>query len=250
MLYEGTTVVAGSRHRRGGRDRPRHRGRSPTSGRSTTGPRRAASSARLARLSAVTTLPFAALGSAWRGASVRAWCAANRCAGSLGAGREPGGGGRSRGAPHAGHRRPARRPRAGLSVRGALVREPPRHRGASGRAEVLCTDKTGTLTEGRISLQTVRDGTRTYAIDSLDDHAHAIAGGRPAGAQPRGHGEGSPRRTPPTRPSSDGAGGGHRRRAGHRSTRLVPCSTPFRSSPPAATTPPSAATTVGASCSA
>lgn len=44
-----------------------------------------------------------------------------------------------------------------LSARGALVRNP-RAVEALGRIEVLCTDKTGTLTEGKIRLRRVSDG--------------------------------------------------------------------------------------------
>ena len=53
-----------------------------------------------------------------------------------------------------------------LSARGALVRNP-RAMEALGRVDVLCTDKTGTLTEGRIELQQVSDGRTTARVDAL-----------------------------------------------------------------------------------
>ena len=53
-----------------------------------------------------------------------------------------------------------------LSARGALVRNP-RAIEALGRVDVLCTDKTGTLTEGRIELRGVWDGRATSADDTL-----------------------------------------------------------------------------------
>jgi cation-transporting ATPase I len=62
-----------------------------------------------------------------------------------------------------------------LSRRGALVRNP-RAVEALGRIEVLCTDKTGTLTEGHIRLRAVSDGRADKAIDALDDRRRAILG--------------------------------------------------------------------------
>jgi cation-transporting P-type ATPase I len=53
-----------------------------------------------------------------------------------------------------------------LSRRGALVRNP-RALEALGRVEVLCCDKTGTLTEGRITLDAVHDGTRLRSLAHL-----------------------------------------------------------------------------------
>ncbi|MDQ2728694.1 MAG: cation-translocating P-type ATPase [Actinomycetota bacterium] len=53
-----------------------------------------------------------------------------------------------------------------LSRRQALVRNP-RAIEALGRVRVLCTDKTGTLTEGRIRLRGVSDGTREVGADDL-----------------------------------------------------------------------------------
>jgi cation-transporting P-type ATPase I len=51
-----------------------------------------------------------------------------------------------------------------LSLRGALVRNP-RAVEALGRIDVLCADKTGTLTEGKIRLRLVSDGVREIEID-------------------------------------------------------------------------------------
>lgn len=53
-----------------------------------------------------------------------------------------------------------------LSRRQALVRNP-RAIEALGRVRVLCTDKTGTLTEGRIRLRGVSDGAREVNVDEL-----------------------------------------------------------------------------------
>jgi cation-transporting ATPase I len=55
-----------------------------------------------------------------------------------------------------------------LSERGALVRNP-RAVEALGRIDVLCADKTGTLTEGQIRLRLISDGTREAPLDTLDD---------------------------------------------------------------------------------
>ncbi|HVI00511.1 MAG TPA: cation-transporting P-type ATPase [Enhygromyxa sp.] len=55
-----------------------------------------------------------------------------------------------------------------LSTRGALVRNP-RAVEALGRVDVLCADKTGTLTEGQIRLRMVSDGAREAGLDQLDD---------------------------------------------------------------------------------
>lgn len=60
-----------------------------------------------------------------------------------------------------------------LSARGALVRNP-RAVEALGRVQVLCTDKTGTLTEGRIRLSAVSDGIREVGVDGLDPARKAI----------------------------------------------------------------------------
>jgi cation-transporting ATPase I len=53
-----------------------------------------------------------------------------------------------------------------LSRRGALVRNP-RSIEALGRVQVLCIDKTGTLTEGRLELRAVSDGTLEEGLDVL-----------------------------------------------------------------------------------
>ncbi len=53
-----------------------------------------------------------------------------------------------------------------LSKRGALVKNP-RAIEALGRVDVLCLDKTGTLTEGRIELSSVHDGDTLEPIHSL-----------------------------------------------------------------------------------
>ncbi|PRP98270.1 Calcium-transporting ATPase 1 [Enhygromyxa salina] len=55
-----------------------------------------------------------------------------------------------------------------LSLRGALVRNP-RAVEALGRVNVLCADKTGTLTEGKIRLRFVSDGVRETELDELAD---------------------------------------------------------------------------------
>lgn len=54
-----------------------------------------------------------------------------------------------------------------LSHRNALVRNPTTIE-ALGRVDVLCADKTGTLTTGRIRLQRVWDGVADQPVDSLD----------------------------------------------------------------------------------
>jgi cation-transporting ATPase I len=62
-----------------------------------------------------------------------------------------------------------------LSNRGVLVRNP-RAIEALGRAEVLCIDKTGTLTRGRVALRLVTDGTVDASVDTLPDHhRHVLA---------------------------------------------------------------------------
>lgn len=53
-----------------------------------------------------------------------------------------------------------------LSIRGALVRNP-RALEALGRMDVLCADKTGTLTEGQIRLRVVSDGTEERSLREL-----------------------------------------------------------------------------------
>jgi cation-transporting ATPase I len=53
-----------------------------------------------------------------------------------------------------------------LAARGVLVRNA-RAIEALGRAQVLCVDKTGTVTEGRIALGCVSDGVRSEPVDAL-----------------------------------------------------------------------------------
>lgn len=60
-----------------------------------------------------------------------------------------------------------------LSGRRALVRNP-RAIEALGRVGVLCTDKTGTLTEGRIRLRSVSDGTSEVSVEDLPAHLHGV----------------------------------------------------------------------------
>jgi cation-transporting ATPase I len=78
-----------------------------------------------------------------------------------------------------------------LSKRGALVRNP-RAIEALGRVDVLCADKTGTLTEGRIQLVVVSDGEIHQNIDALDDEhrrilAIALRASPPADGEPIPH---------------------------------------------------------------
>lgn len=62
-----------------------------------------------------------------------------------------------------------------LREHGVLVRNP-RAIEALGRVDVLCADKTGTLTEGRIRLRRVTDGEEEWEVDALSDDARAILG--------------------------------------------------------------------------
>jgi cation-transporting ATPase I len=62
-----------------------------------------------------------------------------------------------------------------LSARGALVRNP-RAVEALGRVEVLCVDKTGTLTAGHIELHAVSDGRVAQPIDGLDSDHRLVLG--------------------------------------------------------------------------
>lgn len=57
-----------------------------------------------------------------------------------------------------------------LSQRGALVRNP-RCIEALGRVDVICLDKTGTLTEGRIELGSIHDG-------AIEEEVHELSGAR------------------------------------------------------------------------
>jgi cation-transporting ATPase I len=60
-----------------------------------------------------------------------------------------------------------------LSKRQALVRNP-RAIEALGRIRVLCTDKTGTLTEGRMRLRRVSDGTADRSLDDMTGPLTAV----------------------------------------------------------------------------
>lgn len=60
-----------------------------------------------------------------------------------------------------------------LSKRGAIVRNP-RAIEALGRVDVLCADKTGTLTEGRLKLQLVHDGAHAAGPEALDDALRSV----------------------------------------------------------------------------
>lgn len=60
-----------------------------------------------------------------------------------------------------------------LSSRGALVRNP-RAIEALGRVDVLCADKTGTLTEGRIRVGRVSDGVEDTGLDDLGPSGRAV----------------------------------------------------------------------------
>src|SRR5258707_2450410 len=64
-----------------------------------------------------------------------------------------------------------------LSRRGALVRNA-RALESLGRVDVVCLDKTGTITEGILSLALVSDGDVTASVDGLDaSHRHVLAVG-------------------------------------------------------------------------
>lgn len=60
-----------------------------------------------------------------------------------------------------------------LSRRGALVRNP-RAVEALGRINLLCADKTGTLTQGQLSLQKIADGISIFSIDANADSLRSI----------------------------------------------------------------------------
>ncbi len=75
-----------------------------------------------------------------------------------------------------------------LSTRGALVRNP-RAIEALGRVEVLCTDKTGTLTEGHIALRSLSDGRVDRPTAQLTDALRfALAAATRASPEPDGPG--------------------------------------------------------------
>jgi magnesium-transporting ATPase (P-type) len=60
-----------------------------------------------------------------------------------------------------------------LSLRGALVKNP-RAIEAVGRIDLLCMDKTGTLTEGRIQLTTIHTGDHSEPIDELSEAGRRV----------------------------------------------------------------------------
>jgi cation-transporting ATPase I len=60
-----------------------------------------------------------------------------------------------------------------LSKQGALVRNA-RSIEALGRVDVLCIDKTGTLTEGRVELSFVSDGEETSALSDLSESGKSV----------------------------------------------------------------------------
>lgn len=60
-----------------------------------------------------------------------------------------------------------------LSRRGVLVRNV-RSIEALGRVDVICLDKTGTITEGRIALRSVHDGVGEQRADALDEHGRRV----------------------------------------------------------------------------
>ncbi len=67
-----------------------------------------------------------------------------------------------------------------LATRGVLVRNA-RAIETLGRVQVVCADKTGTLTEGKIALQVVSDGRSLQTLQQLDDaHRKIVAIGRRA----------------------------------------------------------------------
>lgn len=60
-----------------------------------------------------------------------------------------------------------------LAERGAMVRNP-RSVEALGRVDVICVDKTGTLTEGRIELRAVHEGAGEQPVDELKEGAKQV----------------------------------------------------------------------------
>lgn len=62
---------------------------------------------------------------------------------------------------------------ARLSRRGVLVRNV-RSIEALGRVDIICLDKTGTITEGRIELRSLSDGMIEQPLDELDEADHGI----------------------------------------------------------------------------
>lgn len=78
-----------------------------------------------------------------------------------------------------------------LSLRGALVRNA-RNIEALGRVDVLCVDKTGTVTEGQIELRSISDGTNHERVGALTGGRSAVLAaalrasklGEPGGGDP------------------------------------------------------------------
>jgi cation-transporting ATPase I len=74
-----------------------------------------------------------------------------------------------------------------LSRRGMLVRNV-RSIEALGRVDVICLDKTGTVTEGRIALRSVHDGAEEQRVETLDEHGrHILAAALRSTAEERVH---------------------------------------------------------------
>lgn len=75
-----------------------------------------------------------------------------------------------------------------LAATGAVVRNP-RTVEALGRVDVLCVDKTGTLTEGRVALVGISDGRRAEGLEGLDAaRRHVLATAVLASEQPSDNG--------------------------------------------------------------
>lgn len=60
-----------------------------------------------------------------------------------------------------------------LAASGAVVRNP-RTVEALGRVDVLCVDKTGTLTEGRVAVTALSDGAAEHPVGDLDDTSRLV----------------------------------------------------------------------------
>ncbi len=74
-----------------------------------------------------------------------------------------------------------------LSKRGALVRNV-RSIEALGRVDALCLDKTGTLTEGRIELSSIAEGSREAVSEYGESQRHVLAAALRAAPAPRAAG--------------------------------------------------------------
>lgn len=180
MVYEGTTVVAGDADAVVVAVGADTEAAAVLDGDATPVARRSGVNARLARLSAVT-LPLAAAGGV--GVVASGLLRGQPLSRTLGAGVSLAVAAVPEGLPMlatAAQLASARR----LSTRGALVRVPQAIE-ALGRVEVLCTDKTGTLTEGQINLQRVSDGEQDLPVDELTDGLrHVVAAARRATPAP------------------------------------------------------------------